>query len=59
MTEASRQRATKRKMKVLAHQEVIRKVMLLHFCLETSYPYQLLEVGREQLLNYWKNIYAN
>jgi hypothetical protein len=33
--------------------------MLLQFCLGTSYPFQLLEVGIEQLLNYWKSIWAD
>jgi hypothetical protein len=33
--------------------------MLLQLCLGTSYPFQLLEVGAEQLLNYWKSILAD
>jgi hypothetical protein len=49
--ETVRQRTTKRKMHILAHQKVIREIMLLHFCLVMSYPYQLADVGREQLLN--------
>jgi hypothetical protein len=40
MTEAARHRATKRKMKILSHQYVIRKVMLLHFCFVKAFPYQ-------------------
>jgi hypothetical protein len=58
MTEAARLRATNRKMKILAHQVII-KVMLLHFFLVMSCPYQPLEAGREQLLTYWKNMCAN
>jgi hypothetical protein len=58
MTEAARERSTKRKIKILTHQWVIRKVMLLHFCLVMSCPCQLLEVSRSSL-NFWKNMYAN
>jgi hypothetical protein len=57
--EAARQWATKRKMKILTHLEVIKKVMLFYFCLATSCSYELLEVGRQHLLNYWMNICAN
>jgi hypothetical protein len=40
MTEATRHRATKMKIKILTNQFVIRKVMLLHLCLVTSCPYK-------------------
>jgi hypothetical protein len=33
--------------------------MLLPLCVVTFYPYQLLEAGTEQLLNYWKRIWAD
>jgi hypothetical protein len=39
MAEAARLRATK-KIMILTNQYVIRKAMLLHFCLVTSCPYQ-------------------
>jgi hypothetical protein len=55
MNEASRHRATKRKMKILAHQYLNIKVMALYFCLVMPCLYQVMKVGREQLLNYQKN----
>jgi hypothetical protein len=45
MTEAAMQRATKRKMKILTHKYVIRKVMLLQFCFVMTCPYRLLDVA--------------
>jgi hypothetical protein len=56
MSEAARQKATKSKMNILAHQLVIKKIMPLHFCLVMPCPYQLLEVDRGELWNYWKMI---
>jgi hypothetical protein len=52
MSEAARQRVTKRKMNILAHQYVIKKVLHLYFCLVVSCPYQLMEVDRDFLENY-------
>jgi hypothetical protein len=50
------QRAIKRKMDILAHQYVIKKVMPPYFCLVMPCPYQLMEFDRGELLNYWKMI---
>jgi hypothetical protein len=54
MSEAARQRSSTRKMNILAHQYVIKKVMPLYFCLVMSCPYQLMELDRD-LLEYYLN----
>jgi hypothetical protein len=56
MSESAKQRAAKRKMKILAHHQGIKEAMPLYFCLVMSCLYQLVEVDREELLIYWKII---
>jgi hypothetical protein len=48
MSEAARQKATRRKMN-MTHQLVIKEVMPLYFCLVKLCPYQLVEVDRGHL----------
>jgi hypothetical protein len=50
MSEAAGQRATKKKMNILVHKEVVKKVMCLYFFFVIPCPYQLAEFDRGGLM---------